>query len=163
MKALLVVLLVLIAGTWGWAVFWPRDAVPLAEEFRGAFRIFHYEPPEGVNLANPFPQGQVHAYTFREDGTYLYQVFVSGDFEMRRNEGYVRVEDGLLVMEQVSDNRVEESDESSRWEPSWGQDDKGEFLDLKAMPDGYHILLRPVEEARPPPLELTRSPDSRGR
>jgi hypothetical protein len=131
------------AGLWAWALFWPKEPLPLPEELRGEFVLFRYEPPQQGDGVNPYPPGQERRFLFGADNHYRIRVIVSGGYEMRRQEGTLMVEsDKTLRMTQVSMDRVEERDGPWRYATIWGRDETGPYLQLREVDRGYSLYLR---------------------
>ncbi|MHC4547157.1 MAG: hypothetical protein ACYTEZ_00130 [Planctomycetota bacterium] len=145
----LAVCLLGIAGLWGWAHWSPKLPDPLPERFRGTFVIHRFEPPEGVQIPNPFPKGQTQRFTFRANGSFTVSVTVSGGYEMVRQEGVVTVDrKQVLTLRQVSENRRESTLEPASYGTRWAKDEEGEFLVLRHVAQGYSLFLRPLSEEK---------------
>lgn len=134
------------AGVWGWAIFSPKEAAlePLPARFAGTFRFFGYDPPPGRPMENPLPPGSAHFFTFREDGTYLVSVLVSGGYEILREEGTVTADaNGVVTMTRLSRNRREDRTPPQPFKAEWGKDEVGAFLALRHAEAQYTFRLRP--------------------
>ena len=145
-RVLVVAGLLATVGLWGWALFVPKPLEPLPEEFRGVFRLYRFEPPDGEPMPNPFPAGHTHTYTFLEDGAYELSITVSRGYEMIRREGVVEVDDdGVMTLHQYSENRRELPGAPESFSIRWAEDADGKFLLLRHEQAGYFLYLRPVE------------------
>ncbi len=146
MKILFRICLVGVAGLWGWALFWSKAVEELPARFVGEFVLDRdlYVPGENADQ-NADPPGQERHFYFFQDGSYKARIMVSGGYEMWRQEGFAEMRDGLFVLTQISVNRERARREPHRYEPSWGQDKKGEYLRLKEIDRGYELFLRPVK------------------
>ena len=144
-RAVLLLCLLGAAGIWGWALFAPKHAKlePLPSRFVGTFRFFAFDPSP-AQPENPLPEGFVHLFTFREDGTYLLSVLVSGGYEIVREEGVVAAnEKGVLTMTRISRNRKEDRAPAQSFKAEWGKDPEGAFLALRHAQQGYTWRMRP--------------------
>lgn len=119
MKPFIAVCLLAAAGLWGWAWFWPKDAVPLDEAFVGLYHVYEFVPPEDVDMPNPQPRGQTWQYEFLPNGAYVFTVELPDGLEMSRREGTVRVDDDLLTLVQASENRVASPLPPERYRVRW--------------------------------------------
>lgn len=150
MKRLLafVVLPLLIAGVWAYALKWPVPSDPLPARYQGTFLLYRFEPPQGVTMPNPYVPGHMWYYTFNADSSYRISVEVTDGYEMSRHEGVVRLGEGQsLTLDQVSSNRREER-LPYRYGTIWDRDDKGrEVLVLTSVDEGYRLFLRRVERS----------------
>ena len=144
MKILFRICLAGVVGLWGWALFWPKPVDELPARFIGEFVLDRDLYVPGGADQNADPPGQKRHFTFFEDGSYKVRIMVSGGYEMWRQEGQVEMRDGLFILTQISVNREEVRGEPHRYEPSWGQDKKGEFLRLKEIDREYEYVLRRV-------------------
>jgi hypothetical protein len=145
-RAVLFLCVVGAAGLWGWALFASKTAElePLPARFAGTYRFFMFEPPPGVPMENPLPHGFSHLFTFREDGTYLLSVLVSGGYEIVRDEGVVAADAaGVLTLTRISRNRKESRGTGERFKTERGEDQEGQFLALRHASEGYTFRLRP--------------------
>lgn len=146
MRVVLLLCLAGAGGLWAWALFAPRDAKlePLPARFVGTYRLAGFDQPPGRTIENPLPRGAGHAYTFREDGTYVFSVLVSGGYEILRREGVVTVSgSGVLTLDRISTNRREDRAPAERFHTEWGEDQGGRFLALRHAELGYTLRLRP--------------------
>ena len=133
------------AGVWGWALFSPKETKldPLPARFAGTFRFFGFKAAPNRPMENPLPPGFAHLFTFREDGTYLLSVLVSGGYEIRREEGVVTAgANGILTMARYSVNRREDPAPRQAYHVEWGEDELGPFLALRHAELGYTYSLR---------------------
>jgi len=144
-RTILVVCLVGMAALWGWALFWPKTVPPLDARYCGTFRLYRFEPPEGVNMPNPILAGQTHLYEFRPDGSYTLSIVVSEGYEMLSRSGLVTEESHVLTLTQLAMNRRAAREDPVRWRTRWGQDQGGRFLELVHEREGYSLYLRPKE------------------
>ena len=106
----IVVCLAASAGLWYWAVVWPKPADGLAEDYRGRFVLFQYEPGEEGGQ-DPFSMRQRWEYEFTADNQFIFRVFIDGNFIMAERAGLVTEEkswDGedRLVLRQHTVNGV---------------------------------------------------------
>lgn len=149
MKRLLAfgILPLLIAGVWAAAIWWPIPVDPLPARFVGTFRLYRFEPPDGVLMSNPYVKGHRWYYTFRSDGSYEVLVKIPGEYEMNRTSGIVRIGEGnSLTLDQVAGNRGEEPT-VYRYGTIWDHDKEGrEVLVLTHVEEGYHLYLRRTDE-----------------
>lgn len=148
MRLLAAAAVVATLGIWGWALYWPKKEVPptLPARYVHTYRVYRFEHgAESRGQPSPFPQGQDHYLTLREDGTYLWLVKVKGTLEMLRREGWARIDSmGVLTMTQVSENRVHQPSGATTYTVSWGKDTGGEFLLLTDTAEGSQFYLRVV-------------------
>ena len=142
-KVIVLVCLLGSAGLWGWALFTHKAPPTLDARYCGKFRLYRFEPPEGVTMPNPVPAGQTHFYEFRADGSYTLSIVVSEGYEMLSRSGLVTEENGILTLTQLAMNRRAAREDPVRWRTRWGQDEGGRFLELVHEREGYSYFLRP--------------------
>jgi hypothetical protein len=143
----LIVCVVAIAGLWFWAVTSRAELDPLPERLCGTFQVYRFEPPEGVNMANPLLSGQTHRYEFRANGTYRMSILVSGGYEMLRSEGIASLDrKQVLSLRRLSQNRRENPEDVEHLGTWWGQDEEGDFLLLRHVENGHSLYLRRVKK-----------------
>ncbi|MFI5402167.1 MAG: hypothetical protein ACHQ1G_04460 [Planctomycetota bacterium] len=134
------------AGVWAWALLAPRNVKlePLPARFVGTYKLAGFDPPPGRTIENPLPPGAGHAFTFRENGTYVFSVLVSSGYEVLRREGVVAVSgSGVLTLDPISTNRREDRAPPEKFHAEWGEDQGGRFLALRHTDLGYTLRLRP--------------------
>ena len=152
--AALLLLLLATAGLWFWADSARVELDPLPERLCGTFQVYRYEPPPGVNMANPLLASQRHRYTFRADGTYRISIMVSGGYEMLRSDGMAILDHKqVLALHRLSENRRKSPGEPELYGTWWGQDKDGPYLLLRHVEQGHSLYLRRMED------EQTRKPD----
>lgn len=133
-----------IAVLWAGAMLYPKTAELVPAEFLGEFVLFGYVPPKEGSQNSPYPPNETRHFEFFQSGQYLLRIMVSGGWEMRRQEGVVTMDENVLVMSQVSVDRVEERDGPWKYATRWDSDKSGRFLRLRSIDEGHELLLRKV-------------------
>jgi hypothetical protein len=139
------------AALWIWALQPGASAErgSLPDEYCGEFRMHRFAQPQGGQVPDSFQVGQTVRLTFRRGGTYLYLALVDSGHEIDRVEGVASIDDdGRLVLRPMSKNRAPSEGPPQRYRPAWIDDrEAGRLLTLTAIPDGYRLDLRPVENS----------------
>jgi len=132
---------------WAWAPWGSDTGEAVPAEFCGEFDLYRFVPAPGSDVTDPTRAGQRTRFHFRADGSFLYRALTAEDLELVRNEGSLAMNaDGRLVLHQMSENRTPSEVPAQVYRPLWIDDkEAGRVLSLTAIPEGYQLLLKPVE------------------